>query len=902
MRNRLFMHTIKEDSVLGRLKFVTKNEDNQVYGKTIPDNMVSKEIKESPPYKTYFAYATGLAIPKKARKGSKAASQQKKASSVTASDDSEPKPAKKPTGRRKPAGVVTKDTPDVSKKKTPVQTQKHKGMEMLSDAGGSSDGVGSQPEVPNEPKGTSVDTSEGAGSKPEVLDVTESDDEKSIDLNKVDNEEETQEDEFVHTPDDYLPTDDKTQDVDDEKYDRINKEMYDDVNVELKYAKLANEGKRDEEMTDAEKHEAQETTTAAPATQKEKIDVPPSSSSKSVSSNYSSIFLNLDNISSVETEIISMLDVQVQQEIPSNQSSSLLIVPVSIIPEPSIIKPIPEIVLAAPTTTIPPPTPLFIPYSQQSTPIPTPITTKATTLTPTLKNVDHSTTLLATIKSEVPSAVKEYLGTILGDALHKQESQYTIKSSNKAALNEFDQKQALFDTITESKSFNKHPKHKALYHAHMESILADEEAIDQSVANLDKQNKRKHVDDVRDEDPPAGLDQGLKRRKTSKDAEPPKRLKSTGSSKAMEMPHNQGDDMGTTDDQPNVEAASKKDCDLAKAKKPPLTFNELMRYPIDFSAYARNHLKISNMIKADLVGLEYNLLKGTCISYVELEYNMGECYKALTDQLVWNNHKGNRCPLDLSKPLPLVESRGRQIVPANYFFNNDLEYLRGGSTSRKYTTSITKTKAAKVSKHDVYSTKRILAVTNVIVNKWYGYGHLEEIEVRRAYQKLYKFMEGNFLRLHLNNIEDMLLLIIQHKLFNLNGDVIVNLAMALHMFTRRIVIQKRVEYLQLGVKSNYKKLNITRPHTYKNDISNLVPYTTYSDPQGVIYEDKLNRKRLMRSNKLYKFSDSTLKSVRDTLHDMKNNLRMGYNNAMPRWRWGGLYKRRSQIMVKEIDQ
>ncbi|GJS82509.1 reverse transcriptase domain-containing protein [Tanacetum coccineum] len=36
-----------------------------------------------------------------------------------------------------------------------------------------------------------------------------------------------------------------------------------------------------------------------------------------------------------------------------------------------------------------------------------------------------------------------------------------------------------------------------------------------------------------------------------------------------------------------------------------------------------------------------------------------------------------------------------QVVPADYFFNNDLEYLKGGSSSRKYTTSITNTKAAR---------------------------------------------------------------------------------------------------------------------------------------------------------------------------------------------------------------
>ncbi|GJY61025.1 hypothetical protein Tco_0461682 [Tanacetum coccineum] len=37
----------------------------------------------------------------------------------------------------------------------------------------------------------------------------------------------------------------------------------------------------------------------------------------------------------------------------------------------------------------------------------------------------------------------------------------------------------------------------------------------------------------------------------------------------------------------------------------------------------------------------------------------------------------------------------RQVVPDDYFINNDLKYLRGGSSSKKYTTSTTKTKATK---------------------------------------------------------------------------------------------------------------------------------------------------------------------------------------------------------------
>nr|GEV23112.1 hypothetical protein [Tanacetum cinerariifolium] len=37
---------------------------------------------------------------------------------------------------------------------------------------------------------------------------------------------------------------------------------------------------------------------------------------------------------------------------------------------------------------------------------------------------------------------------------------------------------------------------------------------------------------------------------------------------------------------------------------------------------------------------------------------------------------------------------GHRVIPFDHFINNDLEYLRGGALNRKYTTSVTKTKAA----------------------------------------------------------------------------------------------------------------------------------------------------------------------------------------------------------------
>nr|GEV54883.1 hypothetical protein [Tanacetum cinerariifolium] len=136
-------------------------------------------------------------------------------------------------------------------------------------------------------------------------------------------------------------------------------------------------------------------------------------------------------------------------------------------------------------------------------------------------------------------------------------------------------------------------------------------------------------------------------------------------------------------------------------------------------------------------------------------------------------------------------------VVADYFFNNDLEYLKSFDPERMYTTSITKTKAARVN--------------SVSVKKLHGYGHREEIMVKRVDRQLYKFKEGDFVDLHLNDVEDMLLFNVQHKLFHLTDTDIVDFIVALRMFTRSPVINKCVKDLQLGVESYQKKLNITPP-------------------------------------------------------------------------------------------
>ncbi|GJR81618.1 hypothetical protein Tco_0152403 [Tanacetum coccineum] len=148
------------------------------------------------------------------------------------------------------------------------------------------------------------------------------------------------------------------------------------------------------------------------------------------------------------------------------------------------------------------------------------------------------------------------------------------------------------------------------------------------------------------------------------------------------------------------------DLEWNKCQVDPLTFDELMATPIDFTNFAKNHLKLDKITKANL-----------------------------------ENPEGDRCPFDLSNSLPLKGRPVHLTVASEYFFNNNLEYLKSTDLERKYIPRQLQRRRL-FSKHDVYSTLKILSV-------------------------------------------DMLLLVVQHKLFHLDGEVIVDLAVALHMPRRK---------------------------------------------------------------------------------------------------------------------
>nr|GEW37300.1 hypothetical protein [Tanacetum cinerariifolium] len=154
--------------------------------------------------------------------------------------------------------------------------------------------------------------------------------------------------------------------------------------------------------------------------------------------------------------------------------------------------------------------------------------------------------------------------------------------------------------------------------------------------------------------------------------------------------------------------------------------------------------------------------------------------------------------------------RGRQIIPKDYFINKDLEYLKGEDSSRRYSTSVTKTKAAtyelkwiedlvpelwspmvvKYDQHsyfgtshwgpkrqsfygyasnltsskDGYSRRRIIAITKLTTMKKYNLNvalRMLLLLVRRDDHQLNTFKESDFKRLRLQDIEDMLLLLVQ---------------------------------------------------------------------------------------------------------------------------------------------
>ncbi|GJR26520.1 hypothetical protein Tco_1102752 [Tanacetum coccineum] len=102
-RHNSFINTIKYDAILGKLKFISKGEEHQKYGMSIPDSMMNDEIKDSIAYLTYIALSTNTELPKVGKCKGKGPIRKKKA--VT----SAPKTKKRKNAPRKKSFITAND-------------------------------------------------------------------------------------------------------------------------------------------------------------------------------------------------------------------------------------------------------------------------------------------------------------------------------------------------------------------------------------------------------------------------------------------------------------------------------------------------------------------------------------------------------------------------------------------------------------------------------------------------------------------------------------------------------------------------------------------------------------------------------------------------------------------------
>nr|GEV46990.1 hypothetical protein [Tanacetum cinerariifolium] len=407
--------------------------------------------------------------------------------------------------------------------------------------------------------------------------------------------------------------------------------------------------------------------------------------------------------------------------------------------------------------------------------------------------------------------------------------------------------------------------------------------------------KRRRDDDVdKDEEPSVGPDKGSKRHREGKELESASALtetatRSAGRSSQASRSRQASASKSTLAEEPMQNTSqmeepfhSEFDADrdwnktlptvhgsihpwiseLAKQADSHSSFNELMDTPLDFSNFLMNRLRVETLTPELLARPTYELMKGSCKSLIELKYHLEEIYKATKDQLDWVNPKDY-------EHIKWI----KDLVPRTMWINEPIGYNKHAlwevSHWRRKCQQFYGFADNRESARDVYSKRRIIAITELKIVEWYSYKHLDWITIRRDDDKIYKFKEGDFKRLRIQDIEDMLLLL------------------------------RRVEDLQLGVKSYQKKLNLTKPDSYRSDLKRKEAYTTYSNPLGFIYQNKDKKNRLMRIDELHKFSDETLTDVRTALDDRLKRIWMQY---LPQTIWRKSDKDRAAAIIQAIDK
>ncbi|GJT44223.1 hypothetical protein Tco_0952938 [Tanacetum coccineum] len=361
-RNKIRMHTSRDDYLIKTLIFVFAKEATQIYGAILPESLTSPEMKETKAYKTY------LVSPEEPTRKSKRVKRHAKKSTKD--------PAR---------GVVIKETPEMpwSKNKEKVDVTRGKGIELLfevaltedaqyeegndeDDSNNKQESSGEENDQENDSDDdkTQLDDENKSDSDHET-DENESGLESDQEENEEDKDEEKEEkDEFVKTPPNNSDDEDETQITDkaegdeDEEIDYTTSQLYDDgTDAELTNIQQGNENPEINQVIE----DAHVTLSTIP--QKTEVSVTSSSHLFDLPAK----FLNFSDIPYTDAEIVSLIDVHVHHEVPSKQTPTLLTVPVSVIIDSSLVY----------STVISQSLPSFTSPPQQSTSNPPP-TTEAT--------------------------------------------------------------------------------------------------------------------------------------------------------------------------------------------------------------------------------------------------------------------------------------------------------------------------------------------------------------------------------------------------------------------------------------------------------------------------------------------------------------------------------------------
>ncbi|GJX36503.1 hypothetical protein Tco_0248060 [Tanacetum coccineum] len=301
-----------------------------------------------------------------------------------------------------------------------------------------------------------------------------------------------------------------------------------------------------------------------------------------------------------------------------------------------------------------------------------------------LKTFDHSSEALVVLQSYVPTVVDSYLDTKVRDVFHKELQKHTAYLIHKYSLQHLPELATKPTPTTEQESekgpseilkikkeqaeSQKNPQFTikstekaALEEYDLKTVIEDENAMDKGVTDTVKDHKRKHDDDEYDddEDPPAGLNQGKKtKRRRTKESESSKKLSTTKETpKGKTLTKSSKTGKSAPAKEPVEEPITKVimddgSHDVARDDHLPTLNPEWFKQPpwpptLDLEW---NKRQIKNLTQDILLGPAFNLLKGMCSRIIELKFNFQECFNALTDKLDWNNPKGDRYPFDLSKP------------------------------------------------------------------------------------------------------------------------------------------------------------------------------------------------------------------------------------------------------------